>query len=384
MLRRIVSIVAKYWKTLAVVIFSFAVVWAALQGYSSAWTGFADFTKPNSDFVRGKTLWDWMELFIIPIFLAIGAFYLNRSDREIERQRAEERARLEREIATDRQQEVALQSYLDRMADLLLGDSSIVGIEKVNEQVRNVARIRTLTVLRGLDGKRKGIVLLFLHESGLITEKPVIDLTGADLRGIFLKEAHLSGARLGEVDLTGADLTKAILSEADLSGANLVNANLSQANLQQANLTGTNLGKADLSFSSLRGIVLTKANLSEADLSRANLIDANLSNANLSGANLQQAPLSGANLNGASLSRADLSNADLRRANLGGASLSRADLSGADLSRTDLSGSNLSEANLTGADLTEADLTQAGVSKKQLATAKSLKGAIMPDGTKYE
>src|SRR5262245_4227897 len=64
-----------------------------------------------------KTLWDWMDLLIIPAVLAIGAFVLNRSERAVERQVAEDRAKLEREIATDRQQEAALQAYIDRISD---------------------------------------------------------------------------------------------------------------------------------------------------------------------------------------------------------------------------------------------------------------------------
>src|SRR5688572_26778794 len=132
-----------------------------------------------------KTLWDWMELLIIPLILAMGAFYLNRSEREVERerverrakferQRAEENADLEREIATDRQQEAALQAYLDRMAELLL-EKELRTTE--NEEVRNVARIRTLTVLRGLDATRKGLLLRFLYEAGLISkEKGVVSL----------------------------------------------------------------------------------------------------------------------------------------------------------------------------------------------------------------
>src|SRR5690349_17874168 len=60
-----------------------------------------------------KTLWDWMDLLIIPFVLIVGAFYLNRSDRAVDRQMVEDRAKLEREIATARQLEAALQSYLD-------------------------------------------------------------------------------------------------------------------------------------------------------------------------------------------------------------------------------------------------------------------------------
>jgi len=127
-------------------------------------TGFGDFTKPTSDFIRGKTLWDWMELFLIPIFLASGAFLLNRSERQsenrrveeraiVERKRAEERAILECEIATDRQQEAALQTYLDRITELLMGQKLLA---PESEVARDVARIRTLTVLHGLDSRRIG------------------------------------------------------------------------------------------------------------------------------------------------------------------------------------------------------------------------------------
>ena len=70
------------------------VVALILAGYSATWTGFGDYALPNGDFVRGKTLWDWLELLIIPLVLAIGAFYLQRSERAVERKAAEDRARL--------------------------------------------------------------------------------------------------------------------------------------------------------------------------------------------------------------------------------------------------------------------------------------------------
>ena len=65
------------------------------------------------------------------------------------------------------------------MAELLL-EKKLRTTE--NKEVRNVARTRTLAVLRTLDGTRKGIVLRFLKEAGLIDkEKTIVDLEGADL-----------------------------------------------------------------------------------------------------------------------------------------------------------------------------------------------------------
>jgi hypothetical protein len=225
-----------------------------------------------------KTLWDWMELLVIPLVLAIGAFYLERSERALDRETAEDRAKLERELSTDRQQEAALQAYLDRMADLILKDKSRV-ID--TEEVRNVTRIRTLTLLRGLDGKRKGIVVLFLYEAGLIAGKPIIDLDGADLTGIQLTGANLRSVNLSKTNLSKAfmahvDLTGAILNNAAVTDARLAYAVLRDATLQETYLDGTDLRrsilqKAKLTKASLVGTLLTYANLEEADFSLANL-----------------------------------------------------------------------------------------------------------------
>ena len=103
----------------------------------------------------------------------------------------------------------------------------------------------------------------------------------------------------------------------------------------------------------------------------------------VSRAMLYRAPFDGtslldANLNGAYLEGASFRGAILRRANL-----SWADLNGADLSGADLTGANLSFATLNGADLTKAKLTGAIINPEQLENVHSLKGAVMPDGSKY-
>jgi uncharacterized protein YjbI with pentapeptide repeats len=66
--------------------------------------------------------------------------------------------------------------------------------------------------------------------------------------------------------------------------------------------------------------------------------------------------------------------------------LAEADLSHVNLSNADLSGTNLEGADLTSAYLRYADLSGAeGVTGEQLEQqAKSLKGATMPNGQKYE
>jgi uncharacterized protein YjbI with pentapeptide repeats len=100
--------------------------------------------------------------------------------------------------------------------------------------------------------------------------------------------------------------------------------------------------------------------------------------------------LARANLRGASLSGAYLYGTRLTLANLGEANLSGAVLATAHLDRADLAGAYLGEAKLMRADLRDADLRGAdlrGARGQPLtwkAQARSLKGATMPNGLKYE
>jgi len=79
----------------------------------------------------GKTLWDWLQLLIIPVVLAIGGFWLNQLQKSREERTTEQRAKTEREaaakrdqterdIALDNQRETALQEYIDKLSELLL------------------------------------------------------------------------------------------------------------------------------------------------------------------------------------------------------------------------------------------------------------------------
>jgi uncharacterized protein YjbI with pentapeptide repeats len=96
---------------------------------------------------------------------------------------------------------------------------------------------------------------------------------------------------------------------------------------------------------------------------------------------LSHAKLSGAILPNAFLVKTDLSGAFLSGADLSGANLSNAFLDDADLSNANLVGADLSNANLVGADLSNAQ----GITNYELEyRAKSLEGATMPNGQKYE
>lgn len=110
-------------------------------------------------------------------------------------------------------------------------------------------------------------------------------------------------------------------------------------------------------------------NFSHANLKRANLFNADLSRVNLEGADLENTDLRGemgVNLQGANLSFANLKDSRMQKANLQFADLTCAKLEGADLSFANLKGAKT--------DFGEPDLS----------TVKSLRGATLPNGSRYE
>ena len=194
----------KSWAVITVIAFLVGVLLLLiLIGYRLIWTGFFR-----------KTLWDWMQLLFIPVALAVAGFWFNHRERKAVEKRAEieqiaavrraesereieqQRAKSDRDIAEDNQYEAALQEFINKMSELLLVNDLRKSTE--DAEVRKIARVRTLTILRGLDPLRKASVLQFLYDSRLIDK---------DSRIIYLSHADLSGADLNGADLSGVDLS---------------------------------------------------------------------------------------------------------------------------------------------------------------------------------
>ena len=236
-----------------------------------SWSGVGEVSLPGQGVERAKTLWDWLELLAIPVVLLGAAWWLGNVLRTASRNRTE----AEQSIAGHQQQEAALEAYLASMTELLL--NGYLRAAGKDADVRKIAQARTLAVLRRLDGKRKGQVLEFLFDSGLVSKKPIVQLKRADFREAELRGARLCQSYLWQADLSGADLVNANLNGADLWLANLEGARLHGAKMRGVHLGGTNLRGADL-----RGADLTGANLRKANLDRATLLNATVTAQQLS------------------------------------------------------------------------------------------------------
>jgi uncharacterized protein YjbI with pentapeptide repeats len=222
-------------------------------------------TKSELVGVAGRTFFEWLDILIFPAVLALGVYWLEG--------RQEERAlEIEGQRAREREQDAALQGYFDQMEQLLL-DRQLRDSEE-SEEVRALARSRTLATLENLNATRKRHLLQSLYEARLIDkEGRVVPLDGANLRD----------ANLRYITLERAALDGAILERADLRDAKLSGINLGGAYLSGADLTGADLRDSELVYAHLQR--KEDLNLGGANLARANLKGANLAGANLSGNN---------------------------------------------------------------------------------------------------
>jgi uncharacterized protein YjbI with pentapeptide repeats len=215
-------------------------------------------TAPNEQVQPSKTLWDWLQLLIVPAILIGVTFLWSASQTRSDSRREDRRIAADRVAAEQVRRDTTLSDYFQRMSDLMLNKRLLSS--KPRDAVRSVARTVTLTTLRRLDGGRKGEVVRFLEEARLI------DGSGSLVR------------------LAGANLTFAFLTDADLTDANLTRAYLTRGDLTRGDLTRAKLTGADLRGANLRGANLTRAFLTDADLTSAFLTDAFLTGADLKGA----------------------------------------------------------------------------------------------------
>jgi uncharacterized protein YjbI with pentapeptide repeats len=252
---------------------------------------------------------------VATITAAVGLLNLRLTRKNLEQQRELEaqRGKQQRELAQD----TALQAYYEQIGKLIT-DKDLRNTQR--DEIRELARAQTLTVLQEVDASRKRSLLAFFHGAGLLgADKPAVELIDADLRGADLRGAKLWRVNLGHAQLQDAQLQRTKLQFADLMGAKLQDADLRDAqlwgdgtnligvDLQRANLQGAILGGALLPNAQLRGANLLRTQLQhtkDADLQYAGLQGAQLWGANLQGANLMNTQLLGATLEGANLTNA--------------------------------------------------------------------------------
>jgi uncharacterized protein YjbI with pentapeptide repeats len=230
------------------------------------WLGISEerWTKADGEEIRPpKTVWDFLQLLIVPAVLILLGFafsaYQAARDDEREDERAKQAATLARAVRMDE----TLQDYLTQMGGLIL-DEQLGRNREAGDGVRDVAQTLTLTVLRRLNGSRKGEVVRFLADANLVNDpEPTIALRDADLRG-----AELRGASLPDVVFDAADLRGARFDDSVLDLTRFEGARLSRASFAGASLAGVDFTLADLRHASFARAQMTSRRTFHGDEQR--------------------------------------------------------------------------------------------------------------------
>ncbi len=148
---------------------------------------------------------DLLSTLIVPVALAVVGYLFTWWQKSRDFAVEEQRLKNARELEHQRAQDEVFQAYLDQMSQPLI-DRQLLKAGRY-DPVRVLARARTVGVLWKLDANRKRSLVQFLHEARLIrrqelcdreedleepVQNPVVGLSGADLRGAFLKWLDLN------------------------------------------------------------------------------------------------------------------------------------------------------------------------------------------------
>src|SRR4249920_425555 len=128
------------------------------------WTGVGERrwkTSPNEQVQPSKTLWDLLQLLIVPVILVGVSLLWSASQTKSDNRREDRRIAADRVAAEEVSRDRTLDDYIQRLGDLML--SRRLKSSKQHDAVRSVARTVTLTTLRRLDGERKGELVRFLY-----------------------------------------------------------------------------------------------------------------------------------------------------------------------------------------------------------------------------
>jgi hypothetical protein len=193
----------------------------------------------------------------------------------------------------------------------LEGNNSTAEKKEAKQIIQSLARAKTLIVLESLDPLRKGQVIQYLHDSGLVPRhsKTPYDSGSNNTCSTFTNNSILtnkdiafnydSNSKKIRVQLKDIELQDKALPGISFNGAGLKKINFKSSNLDCSSFKSTTIDDTSLENALMRGAdfsdfsTLQRINFSGSVLEKANLSGAILKEVNFDKANLEKADLSG-------------------------------------------------------------------------------------------
>ncbi len=269
-------------------------------------------TTDESKKTSGKTWFEWTDVLLAPVIIAVVGLVFSAVQFEITNNRQDSDSKdkaieTREQVLTDYSKSIAelvtkynLAKGSDRNVQQIASGETLIALRRLNvpdetskedkskddKNLVNWSRLQLHKLIFGDDkpdkskddaGKLKGLLIRYLFDAKLVgysfsVDPPVetvVDLSTADITKVVLENAWLPGiglqkAQLDEGNLKNTDLSRAMLYQASLRKADFTRANLLGANLTNADLTGATLLGADLTDADLTGVDLRSVNLRTA------------------------------------------------------------------------------------------------------------------------
>lgn len=250
------------WLVLVVFIcFAIFVAYFAFIPNPPSWTGFGERTIDQNK-EAAKTLWDWLELLIIPLAIGVFGWFFKTSEKA--------KAQI---IEEEKAQNSSLESCIDSITNLIINHRLTNNPET---EIKIIAQTKISLALSNLNGTRKGQILQFLYESYLISRNPLVKLQGANFKDALLDEivlanSEINGAYFNNASIKRARLDEAILIGCDFSGVYISNSRMENVNLSYSYLIKARLYDIDLTSVDFEGADLTGAKLKRCKINQAQL-----------------------------------------------------------------------------------------------------------------
>jgi len=188
------------------------------------------------------------------ILIGTGVVWNGIQERTMVESLSRQQSTTQQQIAQAQQQETILQAYMDKISDLLVHDKLLQA--KAADPAKIATDAYTHDALPRLDADHKAELMRFLYQTKLLSnDNNIIDLKDVDIHGAHMRNIDIRDTYLVGANLSGADLRNATLSDATLTFTKLSGANLSHADLHACDMHNTNLAGADLTGANLRDVI---------------------------------------------------------------------------------------------------------------------------------
>lgn len=235
-----------------IIIFALFILWHALFPFDSpSWMGFVD-VNDNQNI---KTLWDWLDLLIVPVSIGVVGWIYKEYEKSKE----------ERRIKEDKYNDI-LDSYFKNISDLIL--NSNLTKNKKNKKSKKIARTRTIIALEELDGERKGQILQFLRETKLLKK---IDILGANF-----SEGDFEGLVLRNQIIKGVNFKNSNFDNSYLDGTQFISCDLDSCSFSNSSLKNVDFNYSKLNNSTIRNTDVTTVKFEGAELNNVDLRSTNI------------------------------------------------------------------------------------------------------------